>query len=192
MQRLRGFTIVEIIITIAIMGILLGLVMAGFRHTQAVARDDKLEQQAQAIARGLENLYRTGIPEYDIKPNHYPSVRETMHAIGWGMDDVGPHVPGGYLHSWLDGVPDSAMTRFELVRFIKDGKWTPIGDETNVRESTPVGKIRYEPYKYNKKDFYGDDRYSWCNLKNEECVGFNLYYHTEVDDAIHVIRSKRQ
>ena len=50
----RGFTIVELIITITIMGILLVLAVVNVSGTQAQARDDERKADVESISLNLE------------------------------------------------------------------------------------------------------------------------------------------
>jgi len=58
----RGFTIVELIITITIMGILLTLAVVNVGSTQLKARDDKRVSNVQAIGSYLDSFYSNGTP----------------------------------------------------------------------------------------------------------------------------------
>lgn len=56
----RGFSIVELIIVITVMGILLVLGVVNMRSTQTSARDDERKTDTETIAIQLENFYLTG------------------------------------------------------------------------------------------------------------------------------------
>lgn len=56
----RGFTIVELIITITIMGILLTLAVINVSSTQMNARDDERKADAEALSSSLEAYYGSG------------------------------------------------------------------------------------------------------------------------------------
>lgn len=57
----RGFTIVELLIVIAIMGILLVLAVVNVRSTQITARDTERKGDVEAISLAMDNFYRTGL-----------------------------------------------------------------------------------------------------------------------------------
>ncbi len=184
----RGYTIVEIIIVLALIGILVALAMAQFNNSQADARDKQLESQAKAVARGLEEYYRTGNPTYGIEPGKYPSTNEVRHASGENVADVGTQVTGGYLDTWLSGARLEAMAK---LRVITTAGKTPENDP-NIRSSTPVGAITYEPLIFTPASGSDPDRFSFCTTKAALCSRFNIYYRTEKDGLIHTIRSERQ
>lgn len=58
----RGFTIVELIITITIMGILLTLAVINVGATQVKARDDQRTTSIQSIGNYLDTFYSAGAP----------------------------------------------------------------------------------------------------------------------------------
>jgi|GEM_PF-2241255 len=57
----RGFTIVELIITITIMGILMVLAVVALSNSQLQSRDDKRAADTSTIATNLESFYTSGI-----------------------------------------------------------------------------------------------------------------------------------
>ena len=56
-----GFTVVELVITIAIMGILLTLAVVNVTSTQVNARDVERVSDVESIASHLETVYKTDI-----------------------------------------------------------------------------------------------------------------------------------
>lgn len=57
MKRLRGFTLVELIVVIAIIGILASIAVIGFSRYQTDTRDARRASSANVIAEGLEKYY---------------------------------------------------------------------------------------------------------------------------------------
>ena len=180
----RGFTIVEIAIILALIGILLALAMAQLSNTQVQARDDTIKKDAEAIARGLENYYRTGNATYSIAIGKYPSTDEFRHASGENVTDVGAQLSGGYLDTWLTGVRLPSTSKLQLINTGGSPE-----NATNISNSTPVGVITYEPLIYNAAS---GGSYAFCTTKAQTCDRFNLYYRTEADDVMHTIRSEHQ
>lgn len=184
----RGFTVVEIIVVIVLIGILLALAMARLGDTQVAARDDALKKEAESIARGLENYYKTGNPNYSISPGAYPSADEFLHASGDDVPSIGPQVTGGYLDSWLEGVRLPVISKLQLITM--SGQ-TP-ENSTNINNSTPAGVITYEPLVYAEASGPDPDRFIFCTTKSQACSKFNIYYRNEQNNIVRVIRSVRQ
>jgi len=69
----RGFTIVELIITVTIMGILLTLAVVNVGSTQANARDEERKADIEAIGNALDRYYKTGNGTSSIL-NTYPAA----------------------------------------------------------------------------------------------------------------------
>jgi prepilin-type N-terminal cleavage/methylation domain-containing protein len=198
MSSRRGFSVVELVVVIVVMGILSTIAFAAFRSTQAQARDDALKSDAESIARGLESYYKTGNPTYNVPAGKYPGVAEILHAGGWDQPEVGPIVYGGYMSSWLDGVTPSAVWpehKFgALVILVSQLNGDPVNkiSDTTIRSLVQTKKVYYLPIMYENKDVYGDDRQTLCINKVSMCTSFKLYYRTEVGDQIKVIESKHQ
>lgn len=184
----RGFTIIEIVIVLALMGILFTFAIAQLSSTQMSARDNALRAYAETIARGLEEYYRTGNTAYSISPGKYPSTNEFRHASGENIADVGTQYSGGYLDTWLSGARLEATSK---LRLITTSGQTP-ENATNISTSTPTGVVTYEPLIFTPGSGGDPDQFSFCTTKAAMCNRFNLYYRTEKDNAIHTIRSEHQ
>ena len=96
MRSYRGFTLVEVLITITIMAILLTLGVALFSNSQIQARDTERRTDAEAIARGLERYYERGNPflTYFYNFTHstqgsYPGYVEFSHMGGHDYCSIG-------------------------------------------------------------------------------------------------------
>ncbi len=55
--RSKGFTIIELLVTIAIVGLLLGITAFVFEGTRKNARDDRRKTDMASIVAGMENFY---------------------------------------------------------------------------------------------------------------------------------------
>ncbi len=126
-----AFTIVELLITIVVMVILLGLGTVSISGLQAQGRDKERAQDVAAIARGLEEAYKNGNPVVTstnpsnmITRGAYPGIREFQHAKGeWPVDGPDPpgtpniydplytptNVTGGYMTKLLPGTTAESL-----------------------------------------------------------------------------------
>jgi prepilin-type N-terminal cleavage/methylation domain-containing protein len=79
MRRItRGFTIIELLVVVAVIGILATITLVGFNRYQADSRDAQRSSQATVIAEALEKYYD--------KNGEYPSC-STMTATGSSVID---------------------------------------------------------------------------------------------------------
>src|SRR6478672_10052725 len=80
----RGFTVVAVLITLVIIGILLGLGTVGLRSTLANGRDSERKADIETIARGLEAYYARGNPYVvgSVTKNTYPGSGDFQHLMG--------------------------------------------------------------------------------------------------------------
>jgi prepilin-type N-terminal cleavage/methylation domain-containing protein len=75
MLRSRGFTLIEVLVTITIMVILMTLAVVNLRSTQVNARDAERKSDIESIARHLDSLYIRGFPaSLNIPRGSYPST----------------------------------------------------------------------------------------------------------------------
>lgn len=197
-MRARGFSIVELSITIVVMAILAALVVAGLRQSAISARNDERRTKAEILARGLESYHGRADNRYsttDRPPGRYPSSNDVLHALGWDIPSYNPsQIVGGYPDSFLTGVPGEIVQDIRLVSFIVFGVKTPDNSEDILNSDVKLDEWAYQPTLYNTKDFYGDDRHESC-IGDSVCTSFNLYYKVENFDGsidVEVIRSQHQ
>lgn len=75
----KGFTIIELIVVITILGILMGIGTVTLNGSMSRARDNERKSDAEAIALHLENFYKYGSDNvvganYPIAAGEYPDV----------------------------------------------------------------------------------------------------------------------
>ena len=202
----RGFTVVEIVITLIVMAVLLTLSMAGIFQLQANARDEERRTDIESIARGLENRFLQGNPRVTapstVSKGAYPGVNEWLHIQGTDMSGAGFSpglVSGGY--------PTAVYTGTSIASFISpsQGKvsdsWKIVcqsscgsvdaGSQTQLQ--TAFGTPAKDAYFYEPVDSLG----KIC--AGGDCVAYNLYWISETDqttykgiDGLKVVRSKRR
>ncbi len=188
MKRRAGFTLIELLITITIMVVLVVLTVVSLRSTQASARDDERKTDVESIARGLEIRYNDGNnrvtgPSY-VQEGSYPGTNEILHAQGTSMADFTPmQIAGGYLTDLLPGTAASSFVPPNGGSFIPSctSSCQPAETQSVIDAVTTTNTYVYEPIASDN---------SVCAQGN--CVRFNLYYRTEVDNVLHKIVSKHQ
>lgn len=172
----RGFTVVELVITITIMGILLTLAVVNLNATQANARDVERKGDAESIATHMENYYRNQNPDL---------------AYGGGGTYLGTtHLNDNDLKLRLPDL-DLKSTR---------SPGNDVEDPTNLVAATnaittetgiaPLPSSTNDVYVYQPLTANG----GLCALPLEgaECRRFNLYYYQETSDTVVKIMSKHQ
>lgn len=170
----RGFTVVELIITIAIMGILLALAVVNLNSTQATARDNERKTDAENIALQLESFYANINPSIANSGGSYPGTSALQRTVA----------------SINSQLPDLDIKNM----------YSPSKDETGDT-SLVVATSTSKPYEPTSLDQY-EDLYIYQPLTanntlcvtpapGNECRKFNLYYFQE-KGPMQVITSKRQ
>lgn len=86
LERPRGFTLMELLVVMAIIGILAALVVGNFRNTQIKARDAQRKSDLKQIAAAME-LYFNDYSEYpaDVSGSIAACPSTTQTVCAWGL-----------------------------------------------------------------------------------------------------------
>ena len=197
MRQWSGFTIIELVVVMVIMAILLTLAGFNISGSQANARDNERNVDASTIARGLETRYKEGNPSVTapayVSAGSYPDIREMAHIIGGSDSGFTPNqIAGGYSNEALPGTtvqnfspPGAANTPYAGF-VIASCAGACIANDSATTGSTTGKAVTKSQYYYEPIDANGNI----CT--GTTCVRYNLYWHTEVDNTSHIIRSKHQ
>lgn len=169
-MKRRGFTIVEVIIVITIMGILLVLGVVNLRSSQVSARDAERKTDIETISNHLETYYKYG-SDTNTTVRQYPS---TVFASSGAT----------YMQQAIGNIDASV--------FIAPGKTDPILTFIPAPDNTVYTTVSPHPtideYVYQPLQADG----TLCTSELQECRKFNLYYRLEIDNSVNVLMSKNQ
>jgi len=174
----RGFTIVELIITITIMGILLTLAVVNLNTTQISSRDVERKTDIETIATALEAYYNSNDTSHsgaaDLAGGSYPatiniSSDTNLKTALPGIDPRAIRAPG------VETTDPKSLT------VATNNVQTTAG----VLPQPTISTYVYQPI---KKDN------SLCTqiVNQGDCRKFNLYYKLEADGAVYKVISKHQ
>ncbi len=166
----RGFTIVELLIVIFIIGVLLVLGVANLRSSQANARDSERKTDIETIALHLESFYQSG-SDGIAATGDYPSTIVTsslayMKLILRGVDERTLSAPG---------ITDPTQTFIPAT----NNTQTTAG----VTPQPTINQYVYQPIQTSG---------ALCTAEDQECRKFNLFYRSETDNTVYMIKSKNQ
>jgi prepilin-type N-terminal cleavage/methylation domain-containing protein len=166
----RGFTVVEIIITITIMGILLTLAVVSLTSSQVNSRDTERKGDIEALATHLETFYRNG-SDTSPNPGRYPSTAITSNetALRNALRDID-------IKSVI--APGSAGMSATLAPATNATQTT-----TGVAPQPTITQYVYQPLQSNN---------TLCSNETQECRKFNIYYRLEADNTVYMVTSKNQ
>lgn len=170
-MKVRGFSIVEIIIIITVMGILLTLAVVNLSGSQVNSRDDERKADIEAISTYLESFYRTGTDEGS---GYYPptDVITASLAADQGLRDVfADNNSKAFIAPGQSDIADSFVVAENDIQ-------TTAG----IEPSPAIGNYVYQP-------LLGDG--TLCET-GTACRKFNLYYRLESNDTIQMVTSKNQ
>ncbi|MEI6228843.1 MAG: type II secretion system protein [Candidatus Saccharibacteria bacterium] len=89
-MKLRGFTIVELVVIITVMGILMVLGVVNLSSSQANARDAERKGDIEAIAMSLETFYTSGTDTNNIDIGYYPPASNLIDSPRTLLRDIDP------------------------------------------------------------------------------------------------------
>lgn len=166
----RGFTVVELIITITIMGILLLLTVVNVNASQISARDTERVSDIESIAAALENFYSVGSPNFGTIAR-YPTTDITSSTTT--------------TRSFLPDIDVKSLT----APGISDSTLTFI-PATNTSQTTAGVTPQPTISQYVYQPIMSDG--TLCTSGNTDCRKFNLYYRLEKDNTVYMVTSKNQ
>lgn len=166
----RGFTIVELLIVITLMGILLTLSVVNLRSTQISSRDTERKTDIDTISSQLEIYYKVGTDNSSVL-GRYPSTAELNNST-----NIQANLRDADLKSFTPPAATSADTGFVVAT---NNTQTTAGILPQPTTSTYV----YQPLQQNE---------TLCNSSAQMCTKFNLYYKLETDGLVYMKTSKNQ
>jgi prepilin-type N-terminal cleavage/methylation domain-containing protein len=165
----RGFTIVELLIVIALMGILLTLSVVNLRSTQISSRDTERKTDIDTISSQLEIYYKVGTDNSTVL-GRYPSTSLV------GSTNIQASLRDADLRSFTPPGATSADTGFVAAT---NNTQTTAGVLPQPTTSTYV----YQPLQQDE---------TLCNSGAQLCTKFNLFYKLESDSLVYMKTSKNQ
>jgi prepilin-type N-terminal cleavage/methylation domain-containing protein len=171
----RGFTIVELIIVIAIMGILLVLAVVNLRSTQANGRDSERASDTAAIALQLNAYYESGNSDLSIVAGSYPSTAVSS--------DTNANI-------------ENILRDIDIKLLLAPGVTTTTTKSfvSATNNTQTIGGVAPQPAAANDVYVYQplQSDGSLCTLTSQICRKFNMYYWKETTSAVVMITSKNQ
>lgn len=164
----RGFTVVELIIVITIMGILLVLGVVNLRSTQANARDEERKTDIESIALHLDGFYLSGT-DGSTSVGEYPPTTLTGAAIQPSLRDAD-------MKSFT--APGAASLAASFIPATNN-----VQTISGVLPLPTISQYVYQPLQPSG---------ALCTTAVQDCRKFNLFYRLEVDGLVYMTTSKNQ
>jgi prepilin-type N-terminal cleavage/methylation domain-containing protein len=172
-KKRQGFTIVELIIVIAIMAILLTLGVVNLQDTLVNGRDDERKEDIANLARHLETFYTSG-SDSSTTTGFYPSTAITTNA--------------STMTTYLRDADNDTLMAPGITDPIQTVK---AASDTSILTSASAHPT-FSEYIYQPLALSADgSTWSLCT-GSTECRKFNLYYRLESDNTVYIKTSINQ
>jgi len=182
----RGFTVVELLITLVVMTILLTLGVVSVRSSLVSARDAEREEDISVLARGFELFYDRGLN--GSTPGSYPAYNEFWNNVVMAGKPWAPYSIGSSEVNWKS--PTGGNAGFEMICIFRSpsGYWATQpgceapGNLTQVKNQISPDKYGYEAVQSNGIYCYNAGA----------CSQFTLYWIDEESGQLKVYKSKHR
>lgn len=169
MRNRHGFTIVELAIVIAIMGVLLVLGVAKLNSSQVTARDHERKSDTANIARSMEDYYKNNGGTYPATDKITPS---TMDSFFDGLDKAILKAPGQDSYS-LIAATSYSDTDPTVDQYIYLPKLDPQSEVNSGGRLCQVGRSTC----------------GVCDSSLDKCRSFTIYYRIEAGEPSEAVKS---
>ncbi len=168
MNTSRGFTIVELLITMTVVAILMTLAVVNLRSTQLQARDTERKSDVEAMAQRLDTLYTRGYPAAtgSIRGSYPTTVHIATDAT---RNAIFKELPKGVM---IDPLKETATQSI----------FVATNQAISPTAVTPALGSAH-PYVYQP---IAEDGSLCTNAATQTCRKFNFYYWTETGDPVRV------
>lgn len=169
-MKQRGFSVIELIIVITVMGILLVVGVVNLSSGEISSRDSERKIDVESIAINLETYYKIGISGSSTS-GQYPSVQASIGLIGNETT---------YLSNLdNDSLMAPNMTASSLLAATNNTQTT-----SGITPQPTINQYIYQPI--------ASDGSLCDNSTTKECRKFNIFYRAETDNSVYMITSKNQ
>lgn len=164
-----GFTLIELMVTIVVISILIGVARYGVGTALARSRNEERRVDTSNLAMHLDSAYISGFSGLGGLKGRYPSTQHAttngVEALFRGIDTKNLKAPGS--------------TGEHSIAMATNGTQTPDGVRPIPTETTYV----YQPI---------NSAGGLCTSTSQECRKFNIFYKLENNLTIQKITSKNQ
>lgn len=175
MHTSKGFTVIEIMVTLVVLTILLTIGIVSYRGAQATARDRERASDVEAIAAHLEGIYTQEIMSGSTRVK----AAGTYPARSVFDNET-------YFKLVFDGLQGSAMSAPGVDGRALKRNTNPAG-ATGLVPVTVTPTLTINDYIYVPTVANGQT----CAVMNNECRAFKIFYRTE-KEGYKVVESKRK
>ncbi len=173
-----GFSIIEIIVTVTVLGILLTLAVVSMSSSQVNARDTERKSDVESIALYFENY----------RKNNATTELDGLSFSGWSYPDRVIISSPTYFKQVLPDIPSTVLR----APGVKESDPMSLIIATNATQTTSgvTPQPTTSQYIYQPLTATG----TLCNdlFLQGGCAKFNIFYRLESDDTVQMMTSRAQ
>lgn len=191
-MKSHGFTVVELIIVIVVIGILAGLGTLGFSHMQVEARNTQRVTKVENIAKYLESIYQHGHTLPRVEQGTYPRVSTIANSCNGTCSSALSTNPWPMNTARLENLFGNDGFDLNNLRVPELDTGYSLVVARNASTTSPSPAPTINTFVYQPLTVSSSGGYNICNLLNDECRAFNLLYLLEGSPTIQVISSRNR
>ncbi len=187
-----GFTLVEILVVIAIIAILAGILLSALGSVQESAKKTKAESLMQAFARACDifaldhGRYPGILPESAVNGVHITSMQNALLELMGGARVKNINSPNSVINEF-DNFSSGPAVIIENSTFFEDQattssiRWDLAFDQNRFGEGPFIGGRQYEPYFSPKSADLLYSAYNNSSVPNISDLGNSFFFPTLID-----------
>lgn len=163
----RGFTIVELLIVIVILGILMAVAFISVRYLEATGKNSERKSDAEAISLTLEGYYKQGAADgTHTGQGQYPSTTTISSALA--------NTQTNYIQTNV--LPDSSAAIFHFS--FQDATKIPYNLKVATSTYPTPAVLTDDTYIVYEPLYFNGSSWALCT-GTTQCTRFRLHYRTE-------------
>jgi prepilin-type N-terminal cleavage/methylation domain-containing protein len=143
MRRLSGFTLVELMVSMAIIAVLMGLSVFGIATAQKILRDDQRRDALKSIAASITSYYATNSAYPPVAGVTFATAQVTL-ATGFIVPLTGPASAAATTTGTQTAYCYSITTDgYRLGAYLEAGSWFNLGTSLASKCTAYTGDVKF-------------------------------------------------
>jgi prepilin-type N-terminal cleavage/methylation domain-containing protein len=142
-KSLSGFTLVELMVSMAIIAVLMGLSVFGIATAQQILRDDQRRDALKSIAAGITSYYAANQAYPPVAGVTFATAQVTL-ATGFVVPLTGPASAAATTNASQTAYCYSIATDgYRLGAYLEAGSWFNLGTSLSTKCTAYTGDVKF-------------------------------------------------